>query len=191
MAAVLLMTLRGTPFLYQGEELGLLESRVPFSRIQDPPGRRFWPFYKGRDGCRTPLPWSAGPSAGFTTGLPWLPVDPAHAALHAEGQRADPGSVLNLYRRCIALRKAHPALQTGDFAFHDAGDDDSVAWLRSLGSERLVVLLNFARSARSLRLPGDAPHEVRLSTAPGIEGRFVGRVELPGEAALVLETLAG
>ena len=82
MLLALLCSLKGTPFIYQGEELGLPEATIPFEQIQDPWGKYLYPLWQGRDGCRTPMPWQAGaPQAGFTTGTPWLPIPAAHAEL--------------------------------------------------------------------------------------------------------------
>ena len=97
-AATMLLTLRGTPFLYYGEELGLPEGKIPRAEIVDPPGRKYWPIYKGRDGCRTPMPWDATTNAGFSTGQPWLPVNPDYARVNVESERRDPNSLLNYYR---------------------------------------------------------------------------------------------
>ncbi len=112
----LLACLRGTLFLYQGEELGLPQSDIAFEDLQDPFGKAHWPHDKGRDGCRTPMPWTAAhPTGGFTAGRPWLPSDPAHRALAVDRQEADPDSTLHLARRVLALRRAHPALRLGRF----------------------------------------------------------------------------
>lgn len=108
------MALRGTLFIYQGEELGLPQSRLRFEDLQDPFGLANWPMNEGRDGCRTPMPWQAeAPQAGFSTARPWLPCDPAHAPLAVDRQEADPGAMLHTTRALIALRRRHPALRLG------------------------------------------------------------------------------
>jgi alpha-glucosidase len=117
-AAVLLLTLRGTPFLYQGEELGLLDSKIAPEQVVDP---------GGRDGCRGPLPWDGTEGRGWPTGIdgdaaPWLPLPPEAAFRNRATQQADPGSMLHLYRRLLALRKAHPELRRGDLSLLDAPD---------------------------------------------------------------------
>jgi alpha-glucosidase len=115
------LSLKGTPCLYQGDELALTEADVPFELLQDPYGITFWPEFKGRDGCRTPMPWTGeAPNAGFTTGKPWLPVDPAHVAAAAAVQDNDPASTLNAARRLIAWRRKQPQLTRGDIVFFDA-----------------------------------------------------------------------
>jgi alpha-glucosidase len=109
-AAVVLLTLRGTPFLYAGEELGLLDAEVPAEAVVDP---------GGRDGCRAPIPWDGGPGHGWG-GEPWLPWPPGADVRNAEAQASDPGSILNLYRRLLALRRATPALHGGPWRLLDA-----------------------------------------------------------------------
>jgi alpha-glucosidase len=110
----LLLALRGTVFLYQGEELGLPQSEVPFERLQDPYGIANWPIAPGRDGCRTPFPWQAhAPQAGFSPHEPWLPCDPVHAARAVDVQEADPRSLLQRTRELIRLRREQPALRHG------------------------------------------------------------------------------
>ena len=110
MLPVLLCSLRGTPCLYQGEELGLEEAELGFEDLRDPYGITFWPTYKGRDGCRTPMPWSGGlPNAGFSTGKPWLPVSASHLPLAVDQQAADERSVLNVTRAFLNWRRErHP-----------------------------------------------------------------------------------
>ncbi|MEQ8936956.1 MAG: alpha-amylase family glycosyl hydrolase, partial [Amphiplicatus sp.] len=116
-----LMCLRGTIFMYQGEELGLPQADVPFDRLRDPEGIRFWPDSLGRDGCRTPMPWRAGAAnAGFSTAEPWLPVDPRHDALAADRQEKTAASTLALTRRFIEFRRNHGALISGAIEFLDA-----------------------------------------------------------------------
>jgi alpha-glucosidase len=115
------LSLKGTPCLYQGDELALTEADVPYELLQDPYGITFWPEFKGRDGCRTPMPWTAeAPNAGFTTGKPWLPVAAPHLASAASRQEADPESALNFARRFIAWRREQPQLTRGDIVFFDA-----------------------------------------------------------------------
>jgi len=109
-AAALALLLPGTPFLYYGEEVGMPESRLARRDIVDPPGRRFWPFFKGRDGARTPMPWTDAQGAGFTGGQPWLPIDPSYVTRNVEAQRRDPNSVWSTYQRLLHLRRASPDL---------------------------------------------------------------------------------
>ncbi|MEP0960781.1 MAG: alpha-amylase family glycosyl hydrolase [Roseobacter sp.] len=111
----LIMCLRGSVCLYQGEELALLEADVAFEDLQDPYGIAFWPEFKGRDGCRTPMVWEdSNRNGGFSEGTPWLPVSPTHFSKSVGAQESDADAILHHYRNAIALRKDYPALIKGD-----------------------------------------------------------------------------
>lgn len=143
-AILLLACLRGSICLYQGEELGLEEADIAFEDLRDPYGIRFWPGFKGRDGCRTPMVWEqASPNAGFTTGKPWLPVPPEQQARAVDRQQADPASVLAHYRSVLAFRRSHSAMVSGSIHFLES-DGDVLAFLREDASERLLCVFNFA-----------------------------------------------
>jgi alpha-glucosidase len=166
--AVLLMlyTLRGTPFIYQGEELGLPDATIPPDRVVD---------VDGRDPERAPIPWQppskAGPGAGFSTSEPWLPLIGDAEHLCAERQAADPRSTLSLARRLAALRSATPALQTGAQRSLDAGPD-VLAWVREDDDDRLLSAINFGHVPRPLHLPDEHRGRARLvlSTHPDHTG---------------------
>jgi alpha-glucosidase len=149
-AAVLLLTQRGTPFVYYGDELGLPEVRLKRSQIVDPPGRRYWPFYRGRDGCRAPMPWDAGPNAGFSRGIPWLPLAPGFETRNVEAQRCDARSLWSLYRDLLALRRRTAALRRGSYESAGRSTRGGLAYVRAAGESRALVALNF--HARPLRL---------------------------------------
>jgi alpha-glucosidase len=152
-AMLLLMSLRGNVFLYQGEELGLPQADVPFERLRDPEAIANWPETQGRDGARTPLPWAAdAPNAGFSDAEPWLPVDPAHLPLAVDRQEPDPHSTLNLTRRLIALRKRLPALRTGAIRPVDA-PAPLLAFERGEGAERLLCVFNLGSEPVDWPLP--------------------------------------
>ena len=119
----LLACLRGVVCLYQGEELGLPEAEVPFERLQDPFGKSFWPRFKGRDGCRTPMPWTDGTHAGFSETEPWLPVDTRHRPLNVAAQQSDPRSVLWFARQVFGLRRERPELARGAMTLPEAPPD--------------------------------------------------------------------
>lgn len=139
---LLLTCLRGNIFVYQGEELGLPQAHVPFDRLQDPEAIANWPQTLGRDGARTPMPWTGeGPWAGFSSTEPWLPVDPNHLPLAVTEQEADPASMLQWTRRMLALRKAHPAIRLGEIRVL-ASPDDIVAFERVARDERLLCVFN-------------------------------------------------
>lgn len=186
---LLVQALRGTPFLYQGQELGLPNADIPADRVVD---------LDGRDPQRAPIPWRrpsvVGPGAGFTTAQPWLPIIAQAEDLCVEAQEADPASTLHLARRIALLRASTPALQSGSQRTLDAGPD-VLAWLREDASARFLVAVSFASTATPAALPADVPALGRLvlSTDPEREGWAdpLGEVDLstlvlaPGEAVLV------
>jgi alpha-glucosidase len=159
-AAVLLLTVRGTPFLYYGEELGLRDVDIPPDESVDPPASRVGPDFDwwDRSRCRTPMPWTPGPGAGFTTGRPWLPPGADAPTHNVELERQDPGSVLSLYRRLIALRATTPALQVGCLRIQPGVDVGVVAYTRETPEQVVLVALNLGRDPVSWRVP-DAPRE--------------------------------
>jgi alpha-glucosidase len=139
----LLLSLRGTVVLYQGEELGLPHSDVPRHRLQDPEAIRFWPNHRGRDGARTPLPWTDdGPALGFSPVDGWLPAEPAHASLAIARQDRDTGSPLAHARAMIALRRTEPALRLGTWEVISAGETH-LAFRRRHGAQSLRCAFNF------------------------------------------------
>jgi alpha-glucosidase len=155
LAAGILLSLRGSVSLFQGEELGLTEASLSRADLADPYGIRFWPEYKGRDGCRTPMVWeSNAPNGGFTSGKPWLPVAPDHVARAANRQAGDTNSILAAYRALIAFRRAHPALRAGAIAFLD-GPEDILAFTRMGAGERLICLFNLGRGEARFAVPND------------------------------------
>jgi alpha-glucosidase len=150
----LLMTLKGTVLLYQGEELGLPDGPIERQQIRDPVGELYFPYSKGRDPCRTPMPWvAAKPNLGFSYGEPWLPVAPAHAALAAATQERDQASVLWFARQLTALRKAHPVLALGEMKVLSA-TDQVLAFERSRGADHIVCVFNLSNSDASFALSG-------------------------------------
>ena len=141
----LLLSLRGSACVYQGEELGLTEADIAFADLQDPYGIRFWPKFKGRDGCRTPMPWEAKANLGGFSSAPraWLPVAPEHlrAAVDAQTERAD--SVLNHYRRVLRWRRGVAPLVSGTMELLDA-PENVLAFAREAEGERVVAVFNLS-----------------------------------------------
>jgi alpha-glucosidase len=133
-AVVLLLTLRGTPFLYAGEELGLEDADVPHDRRVDP---------GNRDGCRAPIPWDATPTHGWPTADPWLPWPPHADTANADGRRRDEASILHLYRRLLATRRRSTALRTGTIHLHGDTPDGVLAYDRQDADEGWTILVNF------------------------------------------------
>jgi alpha-glucosidase len=177
----LLLSLRGTALIYQGEELGLPEAELPYASLRDPYGLAYWPDFKGRDGARTPMPWqAAAPNAGFSTAdETWLPVPEAHHALAVDRQERDPDSVLSAWRHFIAWRKQHPALGHGTITLRDAAPP-ALVFERSGGGERLLCCFNLSKEPIELPLPDAIPVVVHGLHATAVDGR----VRLPGYGAL-------
>ena len=162
-----LTTLRGSICLYQGEELGLPEADVAYEDLTDPYGIRFWPGFKGRDGCRTPMVWEGDARfGGFSTttaAKPWLPVPQAHQELAVDQQGQ--GSVLAHYRDAIAARQADPVLVQGDIHFIDGLPEDVLAFTRTFEGKTRTCVFNFARQER--RIPMQLNDIVQFTAAPG------------------------
>jgi len=182
LAMALLLTLRGTPFLYYGEEIGLRDLSLRRGEILDPPGKKYWPIYKGRDGCRAPMQWNDAAYAGFSTARPWLPVHADYPRRNVAAQAADPDSLLNFTRRLIALRKAQPALTRGDMTLLEA-PRGCLAYSRRWQDQTVLVTLNF--SGRSVRWspPAGRKWTPLLPAADGSDAAAV--VLQPRQAALL------
>lgn len=158
-AAMLLLTLRGTPTLYQGDELGIGEVPIPPERIRDPQHLRQPQLDIGRDRSRTPMPWDGSAFAGFSSVEPWLPLNPDWRTRNVAAQDGDPGSMLNLYRMLLALRRTEPALSVGKIHLLD-GSDGVLAYEREADGRTLRILLNLTSEVRMAEWRG----EVLLST---------------------------
>ncbi|TZF89907.1 alpha-glucosidase family protein [Cognatilysobacter lacus] len=178
----LVCSLRGSVCLYQGEELGLPEADVPYEMLRDPYGIAFWPAFKGRDGCRTPMPWNGAERAGFSDGQPWLPVAETHHARSVAAQDADPDSVLHAVRAFLRWRRTQPALVEGAIRFLDT-PEPVLAFEREHAGQRLLVALNLSATAVDCAL------DVRVETvidAPGVASGCLqeGRLALPAHGVL-------
>jgi alpha-glucosidase len=176
-------SLRGSVCVYQGEELGLTEAHVPFEALRDPYGITFWPNFKGRDGCRTPMPWDASTFAGFSDVAPWLPIDEAHKLRTVAHQEGDPDSVLHGFRRFMQWRMQQPTLRLGAIQFLDT-PEPVLAFVRSHAGEQVLAVFNLGKHAQSLSLPG-------LNAAQPIKGHGLpqgtlsnGELQLPGHGVL-------
>jgi alpha-glucosidase len=171
----LLLSLKGTALIYQGEELGLPQADIRRDQLRDPVGDLYYPWFKGRDGCRTPMPWNAdAANLGFTSGKPWLPMAPAHKALAVSAQDADKNSMLAFARDMIALRKKHPALVLGEIELLDA-PAPVLAFRRTHGGESVLCVFNMSkdevvyemnRNSEPLLLMGAVAQTGKLQLAP-------------------------
>ena len=178
-AGTIELTLRGTPFLYYGGEIGALDITVPDDQAKDSAAVQLEGWWN-RDGCRAPMAWSGDPKAGFTNGDPWLPIPADAASRNVEQQRASEGSVLAYYRRLLAFRQGSAALRTGDLDLVDVGDPDVLAYLRRAGDEVALVVVRFGLRAGEIDLPpASGPWRAVLSShdlaAPTVGSRLVVR----------------
>jgi alpha-glucosidase len=171
----LILSLRGSVCLYQGEELGLEEADVPFEALQDPYGIEFWPEFKGRDGCRTPMVWEPSNSnGGFSEALPWLPVTHEHLHKSVASQEADPAAPLHFYRQMLDFRRAHPALIAGDQTDMSA-QGDLLRFTRTEGTTTLLCVFNLGPEVQESTLPKGAWMQIGAqigSTGPMPDGRL-------------------
>jgi alpha-glucosidase len=170
-AAMLLLTLRGAPFIYYGDEIGMVDGPIPEDRLRDP-----WPKTAGlphlsRDPARTPMQWEASPGAGFSPAAansmpsePWLPINPDHRQRNVQAQLADPRSLLSLYRRLLQLRRSSPALHSGSYRPAAGAPEGSYIYYRSLGEQEFLVALNFTAAEVLLQLKDRRSGRLVLST---------------------------
>ena len=188
------MTLRGTPYVYQGEELGMTNVKFPdISYYRDVQSINLYNelkangvsdhdimekiYYRGRDNARTPMQWDASENAGFTSGTPWIDVNPNYTSINTEAEKNDPDSVLNYYKAMIAFRKAHPVIVDGSFKEYFPDSDRIFAYVRENDSEMLFVILNFSATKFALQIPEEIGME-NAEVAMSNTGRtsFEGRV---------------
>ena len=169
MLATFLHGMQGTPYIYQGEELGMTNIRLPIGAYQDVEIRNFYAgrkakgysedsimasiYARGRDNARTPMQWTAGENAGFTTGTPWLPVNPNYQEINAEDQLKDPDSVFHYYQKLIALRKTCDIFAEGDFRLLCPEDDKIFAYTRNTDRAHMLVACNFSKEAVPFAIP--------------------------------------
>ena len=164
------MTLRGTPYVYQGEELGMTNVKFPdISYYRDVQSINLYNelkanevsdhdimekiYYRGRDNARTPMQWDDSANAGFTSGTPWIDVNPNYITINTEAEKKDPDSVLNYYKAMIAFRKAHPVIVDGSFKEYYPDSDRIFTYVRENDSEMLYVILNFSATKFALQIP--------------------------------------
>ncbi|MBL8097411.1 MAG: DUF3459 domain-containing protein [Anaerolineales bacterium] len=190
-AAALLLTQRGTPFVYYGDELGMVNTALSRDEILDPPGKLYWPLYQGRDPERTPMQWTDEPYAGFSVSPPWLRVNPDHTRRNVVAQETDPSSVLNTYRALLRLRRQSEALRHGTVRFLIKRPVEGLAYLRETPGQSRLVALNFFGWAIDLKLDGALPAnrwKVVFSTATTDVPRIMGnRMRLQPFEAVILE----
>lgn len=181
----LLLALRGSVCIYQGEELGLQQAELEYSELTDPPGLRFWPENKGRDGCRTPMPWNDGPNGGFSEVKPWLPVKQPHLNRNVELMDRDPNSISHFYRAILAYRKATPSLVDGEIAFHQV-PAPLLAFTRSGTGKSVLCVFNLSASAHSVTFDdlGASAMVAPVSNGTKLDGKTI---ELEGNGFAYIE----
>ena len=187
-AAMLLLTLRGTPTLYYGDEIGMQQVSVPADRVRDPLERNLSAQGLGRDGCRTPMQWDAGAYAGFSTTEPWLPLADDHRRINVINQRDDATSIYQLHRRLIALRRSRAALRVGNYR-PIVASGDLLLFVRELGPDRLLIALNLGDEPVEVSLAAvDLRGRLLVSTAGDRSGeKVLGALDLRGNEGAVVE----
>jgi alpha-glucosidase len=149
--AAMFLTLRGTPIMYYGEELGM-QNNVPTRRedVKDPIGRSGWPKEKGRDGERTPMQWSNDPNAGFTSGTPWNAIPDTYKTYNVADELKDPNSILNWYKQLLALRRSNPSLLDGDYLALNEKDPHVLSYLRKTKNDAVLVVINMSAAPQTV-----------------------------------------
>jgi alpha-glucosidase len=185
-SAMLLLTLRGTPTLYYGDEIGMHDVEIPPELVHDPFEKNVPGEGHGRDPVRTPMQWDASANAGFTTGTPWLPVADDYRTNNVAAGREDPVSMLALHRRLLALRRAEPALAVGSYAPVQA-EGDMLAYTRERDGRRFLVALNLGHGSPTL-VSAETHGRLALSTHLDRDGERVrGTLELRADEGVIVE----
>ena len=183
---MLLLTLRGTPTIYYGDEIGMLQVPIPPARIRDPLERNIPGLGFGRDGARTPMQWDSTPNAGFSPVDPWLPLAEDFRSENVENARRDATSMYNLHRRLIAVRRAQPALAVGSY-LPIVAEGDLNLYTREYSEDRILIALNLGADPVSVRLPQPVQGRVLVSCFADRDGEgIVGEIELRPHEGLVI-----
>jgi alpha-glucosidase len=185
---MLLLTLRGTPTCYYGDELAMVDGEIPPDLVRDPQELGKPGLGLGRDPERTPMQWDASPHAGFTTGTPWLPVAADYQTYNVAAERDDPESMLTFVRALLALRRTTPALSVGNYAETPSGSSDLFAFTREHAGQKILVVLNLSHAPHTFQSqPGPASAEILLSTLPGRAGTVdLTNLEVGADEGLIL-----
>ena len=186
-AAVMLLTLRGTPTIYYGDEIGMKDVPIPFDEVQDPQGLNMPDKNLSRDPARTPMQWDNSENAGFTEGKPWLRIDKLYSRINVETQKEDSHSTLSLYRRLIELRQKENSLMYGDYT-PIYSDSQIIVYERAApGSSRFLVILNLSHRPCYFKPKSPLSGIVEVATSSELEGVHVsGHIDLAGDEAVVI-----
>jgi alpha-glucosidase len=182
--AALLLTMKGTPFIYYGEEIGMKNGDIRRDQLQDPVGVKYWPFNKGRDPERTPMLWDGSKYAGFSSAKPWLPVNNDAASRSLKIQEKDRSSIYSWYKDLLALRKKTPALRSGSWKEIVSGNDDLFVYTRQEGKKTVTVLLNFSNTQQ--HAGNTAEGKTLLSTERKTGSSIKGGIILQPYEALII-----
>lgn len=186
-AAMLLLTLRGTPTMYYGDEIGMQDVPIPSEEVQDPQGTNMPDKFLSRDPARTPMQWDSSANGGFTTGIPWLRLDKTYQRENVAGHQQDEHSILMLYKRLIALRQQEPALKTGSYK-HIAVTRQGIAYLRESGEDKFLIVLNMSHKPCYMPLKPQYKGKVLIATIPELEGVHVEhQVYLSGDEGIIVK----
>lgn len=189
--AAMMLTLRGTPYLYYGEEIGMRDIKIQKKTdVKDPVGRHYWPFYKGRDGCRSPMQWNDQLFSGFSEHSPWLPVHENYKLRNVENQQQDENSIFNFYKKLLQIRKTNAALQKGMYQPLTFDPRRLLAYIRQTPDQIVLVALNFSRrkvglvvSSRLLKNDWTLLLSTHRDVLPSIEDR---RIKLEPYEAMII-----
>jgi glycosidase len=182
---MLLLTLRGTPTIYYGDEIGMEQADIPPDRIRDPVELNVPGHALGRDGCRTPMQWDDSPHAGFSTSEPWLPLSEEHGGRNLAAQLKDEGSLYHFYRRLIALRRSQPILTAGTLK-NVRCTEQVLIFEREHGEEIILVALNLHSQRVQVEFPGGHFRAVLSTRDDGSDQTFVDRVKAEPFEGIVL-----
>jgi len=179
------LTLRGSAIMYYGEEIGMANNDPTRKEdVKDPIGQLGWPEQKGRDGERTPMQWNDTPNAGFTKGIPWLPVPASYQTHNVASEKADPNSVLNFYKNLLAMRHSDPALLDGDYVAVNESDANVYSYLRRYKNRAVLVVLNMSESSQTVSVDlsaqgfGAKQAKTLLTTAKAGDTQALGGISL-------------
>jgi alpha-glucosidase len=185
-AAMLLLTLRGTPTIYYGDEIGMRDVAIPFEEVCDPQGLNMPEKNLSRDPARTPMQWNGSEKAGFTTGTPWLRVDKRSVRKNVEREKSDPYSMLSLYKRLIDLRQSEPALKTGYYKSVHV-DDRGIAYVRGTEKDEFLIVLNLSHRPCYFTFKQHYSGTIVVATLPELQGITIdGNINLSGDEGIIV-----
>ncbi len=195
-ATMLLLTLRGTPTVYYGDEIGMEDVPIPPERVQDPYEKQVPGIGVGRDPERSPMQWDASPNAGFCppSAVPWLPLAKDFPEVNVAAEMVDPASILFFFRELTSLRRSIPALNVGSYRSVEIGNPAEIfSYLREAGGRKILVVLNFGEAARQISPgPAGSKFDLLLSTSPAhLPGPFTGTLEIRPHEGLIIEFVKG